>query len=62
MSKNRIARGLRLILCGAFAVQVAGCTVEDIQQQFANGLSTALTGLFRISAENVANEFFNVDD
>ena len=57
--KIRIAAGL---LVGCCLLQAGNCTTQKVKTQFANGLSTALNGVFNIGTTNLANEIFDVDD
>ena len=52
---------LTSVLAGAFVFAV-GCTTANLQAQFANGLRTAMTGVFNLGSAQVANIIFDVDD
>ncbi|MHC5109115.1 MAG: hypothetical protein ACYTHJ_04460 [Planctomycetota bacterium] len=59
---SKCRKPLAVVLSGGLAFKFVGCTARDFQQQFANGLTTALTGLFTISARTFANAIFDIDD
>ena len=49
-------------LCAATLLNLGPCTSEDLKQQLAGGLRTAINGLFNIGVTAFANDVFDVDD
>lgn len=61
-AKSRRNSILVSLAAGWGLLQVGSCTTQDVQVQLANGLKTALNGLFNITSTAIANEVFDVDD
>lgn len=56
-------KALLAVACaGSFLLQAGACASQDLRIQFANGLKTAINGVFGVATATFANEVFDVND
>jgi len=65
MSKRpllRVKAVLALVGTGALALNIGGCTTQDIKTQLANGFNSTVLNILGIGTRALADEVFDVDD